>query len=401
MFFALLSLAVAETNFPKMIRQYQDYYQTLDYLSGKALQLDDCNNIEYYNIYIKGHYLSNKVEEYNENISDYIESAPDKALYSFGQLLHGRSNPGNLEILKPFIKQTLESVKSGDRNLSAPEMNKIYHSLFSLINQPQRAIYKSQPSEWVINEVNDVFDAGETLSRSRRPEFMIKPGYMKVAMVNHAKTPYLVQMDSFLKKGEIILTFDDGPTTINNRTAQVTEGLKEFNYPAIFFTLGSKIGVKGSALINNENIAGSSVAIHGYYHATPKGHPFTAYKNYSTILNQLRKTSDIIKSATGVTPKFFRPPYGVFRTEDLKNVIKDLGVVPVGWTIDSMDWNTKDSDVLYKNVKKLIRKRGKGILLMHDIHPQSVRTFLRLRSWLRDNGYTVVSPNRLIEAFNN
>jgi LDH2 family malate/lactate/ureidoglycolate dehydrogenase len=43
----------------------------------------------------------------------------------------------------------------------------------------------------------------------------------------------------------------------------------------------------------------------------------------------------------------------------------------VGWTIDTLDRSTKDPEQLYQKIIEMIRRRGKGIVLMHDIHPQS------------------------------
>ncbi|MFA6434847.1 MAG: hypothetical protein WCW52_09145 [Elusimicrobiales bacterium] len=77
-----------------------------------------------------------------------------------------------------------------------------------------------------------------------------------------------------------------------------------------------------------------------------------------------------------------------------------FGLIPVGWTIDSLDWSTKDPDTLYRKTMALIQQRGKGIVLMHDIHPQSRTASKQLVKWLADHGYKVVSPERMAEAYN-
>ncbi|OGS13086.1 MAG: hypothetical protein A2234_00460 [Elusimicrobia bacterium RIFOXYA2_FULL_58_8] len=64
-----------------------------------------------------------------------------------------------------------------------------------------------------------------------------------------------------------------------------------------------------------------------------------------------------------------------------------------------MDWSARDPDQLHLNTIGMIKKRGKGIVLMHDIHPQSRTAAAKLVKWLAGNGYAVVSPARLTEAY--
>ncbi|MDD5210685.1 MAG: hypothetical protein PHV36_14960 [Elusimicrobiales bacterium] len=68
-------------------------------------------------------------------------------------------------------------------------------------------------------------------------------------------------------------------------------------------------------------------------------------------------------------------------------------------TIDTLDWSTKDPETLFQNTIAMIKQCGKGIVLMHDIHPQSRAASRRLVNWLAVNGYKVLSPERLTQAY--
>jgi peptidoglycan/xylan/chitin deacetylase (PgdA/CDA1 family) len=138
--------------------------------------------------------------------------------------------------------------------------------------------------------------------------------------------------------------------------------------------------------------------VHGYYHATPGGSAFTSYQ-WDTINEQLSTVKTMISDITGEEAEFFRPPYGVIRESDMGKIADILSLVPVGWTIDTLDWSIRDSDELYEKTIAQIARRGKGIVLMHDIHNQSRRMLLRLLPWLKAEGYTVVSPQRLLDAY--
>ncbi len=248
----------------------------------------------------------------------------------------------------------------------------------------------------VLSELIDVFDFNGVLGvrEAESRGVLIKQGYCQINYVK-GNVPYLVQQDSFLKKGEVILTFDDGPGPL---TEEVSAAMKEAGAPSVFFVLGSKLGESGKARIKKAADDGHAVAVHGYNHATEAGKPFTALSTDET-LRQLTGVAAGIKAATGKKAAFFRPPYGVISPEALKAITSDLELTPVGWTIDTLDWSTKDPEQLYQNTIAMIKQRGKGIVLLHDIHPQSRTAAARLVKWLAANGYTVVSPDRMTKAF--
>ena len=272
---------------------------------------------------------------------------------------------------------------------------------------PDKGIFDgSQPGEIsfrVKSELDDVFGfyrGPETRSTVAR-EVPIKDGYCRINYVKH-NVPFLVQSDSFLNKGEIILTFDDGPGPL---TDEVSASMKAGGARALFFVLGRNLGGSaGKERIRTESADGHFVGVHGYNHATAKDKttkadkPFTAYTT-EKIISQLGLVSDMISGATDKKPGFFRPPYGIIAPEALKAAYSDLGLVPVGWTIDTLDWSTKDPEELFQNTISMIKRRGKGIVLLHDIHPQSRTAAKRLVVWLSKNGFKIVSPERLAQAY--
>ncbi len=244
----------------------------------------------------------------------------------------------------------------------------------------------------VASELEDVFGYGGRGAAARGVP--IKAGYCQINYVKNS-VPFLVQHDGFLNKGEVILTFDDGPGPL---TEEVSAAMRAGKAPSLFFVLGASLGASGKARIKKETEDGHFVGVHGYYHATQSSKPFTALST-GEILKQLGGVKNSITAAAGRQPGFFRPPYGVITPEAVKAIASGLGLVPVGWTIDTLDWSTKDPDLLFKKTVAMIQQRGKGIVLMHDIHPQSRTAALRLVKWLGANGYKAVSPERLTAAY--
>lgn len=248
-------------------------------------------------------------------------------------------------------------------------------------------------SATVLAELEEVFGF-DTLPDTGTRNVVIKQGYCQVNYVKN-NVPFLVQYDGFLKKGEVILTFDDGPGAL---TEEVSAFMKEAGAPSVFFVLGANLGESGKERIRKASADGHEVAVHGYNHATPAGKPFTALSTVET-LRQLSGVDASINAATGKKPGFFRPPYGIISPAALGSIASDLKLTPVGWTIDTLDWSTKDPDELFNRTVSLLRERGKGIVLLHDIHPQSRTAARRLVKWLAENGYRAVPPERLTRAF--
>lgn len=269
-------------------------------------------------------------------------------------------------------------------------------SLRRELGEPYRGDFRARGavSFRISSELNDVFGFyGPVASREDR-SVPIKDGYCKINYVKN-NVPFLVQSDGFLKKGEVILTFDDGPGPL---TEEVSASLKDGDAPSVFFVLGSKLGAAGKERVKKAAADGHDIAVHGYWHATEAGKPFTSMST-GQIVEQLGGVKTSITAAAGRKPVFFRPPYGIITPEALKALDSDLNLVPVGWTVDTLDWSTKDPDELFDKTVALIRQRGKGIVLMHDIHDQSRLAAKRLVKWLADNGYKVVSPERMSEAY--
>lgn len=255
---------------------------------------------------------------------------------------------------------------------------------------------RGEVSYRVFSELNDAFAFyGVPAEREEGARgVVIKQGYCQVNYVKN-NVPFLVQFDGFLKKGEVILTFDDGPGPL---TEEVSAAMKAADAPSVFFVLGSKMGAVGKERVKKTADDGHEAAVHGYNHATESGKPFTALSKEET-LRQLSGVAASIKAATGKKPAFFRPPYGIISPEVLSAIAYDLELTPVGWTLDTLDWSTKDPDELFEKTISMLKQRGKGIVLMHDIHPQSRTASIRLVKWLADNGYKVVSPERMTKAF--
>lgn len=69
-------------------------------------------------------------------------------------------------------------------------------------------------------------------------------------------------------------------------------------------------------------------------------------------------------------------------------------MIPVLWTVDSMDWSLKDPE---KVVQRVVSQVQDGdIILMHDDYATSVEAALTIVDRLLEEGYTFVTVDQLI-----
>lgn len=153
----------------------------------------------------------------------------------------------------------------------------------------------------------------------------------------------------------VALTFDDGPDP--RGTPAVLEHLDRLGWAATFFLLGSQVR-RYPELARSLVAAGHEVAVHGDVHHS---HLFRTPRDVAT---DLRQAATAIGTATGVRPRFFRPPYGVVTTGTLW-AARQTGLQPVLWTSWGKDWQAGSTPE--RVVRTLSRSLDPGAtLLLHD-----------------------------------
>jgi peptidoglycan/xylan/chitin deacetylase (PgdA/CDA1 family) len=184
---------------------------------------------------------------------------------------------------------------------------------------------------------------------------------------------------------EVVLTFDDGP--VPKYSNQVLKILADECLKATFFTIGmqaqsSPEGVRKLAA------AGQTIGTHSQHH------PLTFNR---MTLEQAKPEVDqgiaSVTAALGDNPSalspFFRVP-GLLRAEAVEGYVASLGVQM--WSSDFLadDWRKISAAKVYDLAIKRIEARGKGILLLHDIHDRTVQALPKILHELKARGYRIV-----------
>jgi peptidoglycan/xylan/chitin deacetylase (PgdA/CDA1 family) len=107
-------------------------------------------------------------------------------------------------------------------------------------------------------------------------------------------------------------------------------------------------------------------------------------------LEEIERGISAVKRAVGgpIAP-FFRYP----ALKDTPHTLQHLAarnVAIFSTDIDSFDFKFRDAAGLVKSVMSKLEKRGKGILLMHDIQPGTAKAVPELLRELKAQGYKIV-----------
>ena len=110
----------------------------------------------------------------------------------------------------------------------------------------------------------------------------------------------LAETESTVKT--VYLTFDDGPS--DRVTPKILDVLKEENVKATFFIIGKQAETR-KYLIEREFKEGHTVAVHSYTHKYGE-----IYSSAESLIKDIDKCNDVIKSVTGRYSSVYRFPGG-------------------------------------------------------------------------------------------
>ncbi|MCR2822915.1 polysaccharide deacetylase family protein [Lederbergia panacisoli] len=184
-------------------------------------------------------------------------------------------------------------------------------------------------------------------------------------------------------KKRVALTFDDGPHPEN--TQKILKILEKYDVKATFFQIGKL--VDEFPTITKEVFAnGHEIASHTW------NHPDLSILEDHLVEEEISTTQRTIKTVIGEAPVHFRPPYG-YTNESVKEIARELGETEVLWTVDTLDWKSRDPEAILQIVKEEVRNQS--IILMHDIHPTTVEAVEPVIKFLHDEGYEMVTLREL------
>ena len=191
---------------------------------------------------------------------------------------------------------------------------------------------------------------------------------------------YCVQKDYKV----LSLTFD--AAWGNEDIQQLIDILGKYNIKATFFVVGAWVD-KYPESVKALHDAGHEVMSHSDSHAH--------FNSLSTdeIIADLNTCNDKIEAVTGVRPTLFRCPYGEY-DDHVINAVRSLGIEPIQWDVDSLDWKELPADEITARVTG--RVQPGSIVLFHNAAIHTPEALPGIIEALLQEGYQFVPISQLI-----
>lgn len=162
------------------------------------------------------------------------------------------------------------------------------------------------------------------------------------------------------RPGELALTFDDGPNPAC--TPRLLDILAQSSVKATFFLVG-RFAQTEPALTRAIADAGHLIGNHSWTH------PDLSLTAARRVREELTRTKDTLEQITGVSIRFFRPPFGARRPYVL-GIARELGMTAVMWNAMTSDWSEPDcnriSDRLVRKIEDNDRRGLASNIVLHD-----------------------------------
>ena len=230
--------------------------------------------------------------------------------------------------------------------------------------------------------------AGESAGAAECPNHPDAIGTSRTLVVDPTEHPlvgafnYLESLP--LEDHEVVLTFDDGP--LPPYTGRVLDILASECVKVTFFMVGQMARAYPD-LVKRVYAEGHTIGTHS------ENHPFTfARMAVEKAAREIEDGFDSVRSALG-DPKrvsdFFRIP-GLLRQDSVELYLTAQGYQT--WSVDFVadDWRHINDKEIARRAISRIEARGKGILLLHDIHKMTALALPQLLNELKARGYRIV-----------
>jgi peptidoglycan/xylan/chitin deacetylase (PgdA/CDA1 family) len=185
----------------------------------------------------------------------------------------------------------------------------------------------------------------------------------------------------FLRPGEVVLTFDDGPWPRN--TPMVLAALAAQCTKALFFPIG-KHSMWHPEILKQVAAAGHTIGSHTWSHAD------LSKKSAQDGKDEIEKGFSAVAWALGAPPSaFFRFP-ALRHPPEMVTYLGERNVGIFSTDFDSFDFKLKKPEQVVQSVMTKLKKFGKGIVLMHDFQHSTADGIAEMLKQMKAGGYKIV-----------
>ncbi len=172
----------------------------------------------------------------------------------------------------------------------------------------------------------------------------------------------------------------------NEDTQTLIDILTKYDVRATFFLVGQWVD-KYPESVKALSDAGMEIGNHS------DTHPHMAKLSEKQIIDEVSLASGKIEAITGTPVSLFRCPYGEYDDEVITTV-RNMGVQPIQWDVDSLDWKDLSADDIYKRVTS--RVTDGSIILFHNAAKHTPEALAGIIEYLLQEGYEIVPVSELL-----
>ena len=111
------------------------------------------------------------------------------------------------------------------------------------------------------------------------------------------------------------------------------------------------------------------------------------------VVNDLNACNDKIEAVTGVRPTLVRLPYGDYDDNSI-NAVRSVGMEPVQWDVDSLDWKDLSADEITQRVTSKVQPGS--IVLFHNAAKHTPEALPAILEKLLQDGYTFLPISKIL-----
>lgn len=169
-------------------------------------------------------------------------------------------------------------------------------------------------------------------------------------------------------------------------TQAILDALAAANVRATFFTV-QFWAEEHPDMLKKVSDAGHEVGTHSATHS------YMSRLSEAEIRSELTSSSQAITQVTGKAVTLFRPPYGDY-DDLLIDTCRDMGLMPVQWDVDSLDWKDLSAADIAERI--LSRVRSGSIILCHNNGLHTAEALPVVIDALHAKGYEFVPVGELL-----
>jgi peptidoglycan/xylan/chitin deacetylase (PgdA/CDA1 family) len=183
---------------------------------------------------------------------------------------------------------------------------------------------------------------------------------------------------------EVVISFDDGP--IPKYTSRILDALAAQCVKATFLMVGEMAKAHPDE-VRRVFAEGHTIGTHSY------SHPFTFRRmTEQQAGKEIDAGIEAVQNALG-DPKelapFFRVP-GFLTAKPTEAALAERGLMTWSADFPADDWKKISSSEIVKRAMSRLEAKGRGILLLHDIHERTVEALPVILGELKSHGYHIV-----------